>query len=292
MKVLITGALGYIGNEVIAKLLCNGFDVVANDNSVVAVERFYPLWMDDIEYIHCDVCDLNCPSDVDLVVHLAAEVGYMACDNDPKLAIRTNIEGTRRVASFNKPTLFFSTGSVYGELNQVCTESSPCNPTSLYARTKLEGENIIKNSVPYCVVRPASAFGVSYKTRHDLLLHTLSKSAANGRVELYQPNAVRAVYPVLKIAEFVNECVFHWDEFENQTLNLGCNECTLSKRDIVAKLSKLCEFELKIVEGSDLEKRDYPVDYTLLEQRWDHSNDQLDNHLSKLVNYYKLQINQ
>lgn len=288
MKILITGALGYIGNEVISRLLAKQIMIVANDNSSIAVERFYPLWANKIEYIHSDVCNLDCPADIDLIIHLAAQVGYIACDNDPELAVKTNVEGTRRIASFNKPTLLFSTGSVYGELNQICTESCPCNPTSLYAQTKLQAEQIIQ-SVPHCIVRPVSAFGISYKTRHDLLLHTLARAATEGKIELYQPNAIRAVYPVSKIADFVSHCASNWSIFEGSTLNLGCEQCTFSKKDIVEKLSRLCDFELNYIEGSDLEKRDYPVDYSLLKQRWDESEDQLDDHLIKLINYYKFQ---
>lgn len=285
MKILVTGAFGYIGNEVMKRLTKTDHSIVANDKSPQAAERFFPIWNHKSQYIHCDICDLECPNDIDLVIHLAAEVGYISCDQKPELALRTNIEGTRNVASYGKPVLFFSTGSVYGDLSEICHESSICSPQTLYSRTKLEGEQIIKH-VPHCIVRPATAYGLSYSTRHNLLLHTLAQDACTGKVKVFEPDAIRTLYHVSKIADFVCYCVDKWQQFEGLTINLGCDNGTISKRHIVEKMSKHKKFEIEFVDGKDPDCRNYQVDYSKLKSVWPHSEDDLDSHIPSILEYY------
>lgn len=285
MKVLVTGALGYIGSKILDRLTKTEIKVIAMDNSPTwnsDINR----WKDKIDFIHEDICCMSMPKDIDVIVHLAAEVGYVACDSKPKLAIQTNVEGTKKIASFGKPILFFSTGSVYGNLDDICTESSPCNPGSLYAKTKLEGEKYVHN-IPHCIVRPATAFGISQKTRDDLLPHTLIQLALSGNVKIYQPDAIRTIYHVERIADFVLYCLMNWNEFENQTLNLGCSSGTLTKRDMLEKIMKYYKCSVEYVEGNDPDFRDYFVDYSKLHSLWNNEQLEFSNYILKILNYYK-----
>tara|TARA_Y100000034_G_C6897865_1_gene414419 strand:- start:569 stop:1444 length:876 start_codon:yes stop_codon:yes gene_type:complete len=288
MKVLITGALGYIGNEVLKRLTPKDIEIVALDNNSDSAERLLPRWIENknFTYLHQDVCDLK-PFDVDLIVHLAARVGYIECDNHPEDAARVNIGGTSAVAAFDKPTLHFSTGSVYGDIKSPCTESSKCNPQTLYSRTKHLSEEIIR-AVPHCIVRPATAYGISYKTRHNLLFHTLIQLAAQkGEITLFQPDAVRTLYHVGKIADFVTYWVENHKIFENKTLNLGHPNCTVTKRGMVEMIAQHCDYKLEMVDGNDPDARDYEVDYRQLQSLWDNSHDDLSIHIENIIKYYK-----
>jgi nucleoside-diphosphate-sugar epimerase len=282
-KILITGGLGYIGNHLIFKLLHEGFSVVVND----IVDQ--NLWGDKIQYIRDDVCYLSCPDDVDFVVHLAAEVGYKSCE-DEKKAIHTNIDGTKRVASFNKPTLFFSSGSIYGKLDEICTEKSTTKPETLYSKTKKEGEEIIiKNLSSFCIVRPATAFGVSLKMRDDLLIHDLCKKAVFDKsFDLYQPSAMRTFYFVEKVAEFISFSLNNWDLFNGEIFNLGHQTGNISKKGVVDIISSFVDFEIiDNLTQIDLDQRDYEVDYSKLNKLWDNSMNDLNLYVRKIVNYYK-----
>lgn len=290
-KILVTGGLGYIGNEVVGELLKNGIKVVVNDFDSVAKEKFLPLWSNRIEYIHDDVCELKCPEDVDMVVHLAAEVGYVACDKKSKEAIRTNIEGTKNVASFKKPTIFFSTGSVYGKVDEICTESTECNPQTIYAQTKKDGEEIIRANVSeYCIVRPATAFGLSYKTRNDLLVHNLIKVAVEeAKVTIYQSRAMRTIFHVSRIAQFVSHCLSNWKAFSCETFNLGHESGNISKKEILDCVREFVEFDLIYGEGIDFDQRDYFVDYNKLHHFWPNQSPMnLKKHFAQIVNHYQL----
>lgn len=289
MKVLITGALGYIGNEIIKRLISKKIDIYAVDRDHVSAERFLPLWIgyNNFNYIHTDICNLKL-FDVDLIIHLASRVGYIECDKYPDDAIQTNVEGTKVIASFNKPTLHFSTASVYGNLTEICTELSPCNPQTLYAKTKLKSEDIIKSIKNYCIVRPATAYGLSYKTRNDLLIHTLARLATHKkRIDLFQPDAMRTFYHVGKIADFASYWVDNPYLYDKQIINLGHQNCTVTKLTIINKIANYCDFDLEVVPGTDPDARDYNVDYSKFNNLYENNYDDLDLHIENIVKYYK-----
>ena len=147
MKILITGALGYIGNQILKKV-ANKHEIYACDNSSEAIETYYPIWKDKVHLVPEDVCVVD-SCGVDLVIHLAAEVGYVSCDKKPELAQKTNIEGTKRIASFELPTLFFSTSSVYGLVpnsSYVCDENFPCNPAAVCC-TLIQESTLKRNQI-------------------------------------------------------------------------------------------------------------------------------------------------
>ena len=149
MKILVTGAAGYIGSMLVPELLRTGFKVRALDNLMYGGAGLVPcLFNKNFDFVHGDVRDEKSLSEatkgVDLIIHLAAIVGYPACKKSPDLAISVNLESTKlleKVRDPSVPILFGSTGSNYGAVvGEICTETSPLNPVSLYGETKTEAE--------------------------------------------------------------------------------------------------------------------------------------------------------
>lgn len=288
-KILITGGFGYIGNEVIAKLY-KKYNLYVNDFSTEAIKRFYPIWHKKVNYIHDDVCDLKCP-DVDLVIHLAAEVGYVACDKNSKQAIHTNIRGTENISKFNKPTLFFSTGSVYGNQTEICRETNECDPQTLYSKTKKQGEEILlKNLNELVIYRPATAYGISYNTRNDLLIHNLSELAVVEKsISIFEPHAKRTFYHVKKIAACVEFTLENWSQFKNNTFNIGHESGNVTKKRIVDLIGENVDFEIFYKDNADPDKRDYEVDYSKLNKIWNNGKINLAKNIKSIVDYYYYQ---
>lgn len=293
MKILVTGALGYIGTELLYRLANRPeITVYAVDHNIESIQARlgFLLRFPNIHFINADitnVSDLKKLPKVDRIVHLAAIVGYIRCSETPDLARLTNILGTYNIADLQIPTIFLSTGSVYGEIGSECEEEIDLNPQTLYAETKVEGERIIKNTRSV-ILRPATAYGLSFKVRHDLLVHTLIQNAINhNHIQLYQPNAMRSFYSVQKIAELCEYICDEFDKFENKTLNVGCESGNVKKVEIVSMIQKYHKFTLEIIDGKDLDTRDYNVKYDKLKTLWKDYDEDFSKKIESIVEYYK-----
>ena len=147
MNITILGGAGFIGSRLSQILLNEGHNVKIIDTFIWGFDSILSLINYDNFYcIKQDIRDPNLNlEDADVIVLLAAVVGYPSCDRHPDLAWDVNVNGTQNVVnkSLGKKIIFASTGSVYGELNQICTEEITPNPISLYSETKLKGEEIV-----------------------------------------------------------------------------------------------------------------------------------------------------
>lgn len=289
MKILITGALGYIGSEALLRFSQRpDIAVYAVDNDPAAIRdrgAFFQRFP-NITIIAADITQPLQLPDVDLIVHLAARVGYSVCDQNPELTYQTNVVGTQNIATLNKPTVFFSTGSVYGEIGNHCDESVPVNPKTVYAVTKYQAEQCIQQ-VPHIIFRPATAFGLGLKTRHDLLIHDLARQAVkNKRIDLYQPTARRSFYSVQKLAELIEFAVDNFSKFDQGIYNVGSTSGNVTKQHIVDLLHSVTEFDLSISNGADADTRDYNVSYHKLAAVWPAVQEEFDQQIPNIVNYY------
>ena len=155
MKILLTGAAGMIGSEVIRTLLARGHDVIGVDKKDVA----------GAPYTHV-VSALATDSEItaliaahvpDRVIHLAA-LAHTAGESDLTLAHyrEVNVELSRRIfrAVNNIPVLFISTADVYGFAKKRVTPSTAPSPVTPYAKTKLEAERACTDICPrYTIFR-------------------------------------------------------------------------------------------------------------------------------------------
>lgn len=293
MKIILTGALGYIGCETLHRFTARpDITVYAVDNNKDAIRDrgAYFLRYPNIKIVNCDITDLSEVQqlpEADIIVHLAAIVGYQTCDQNFNLTHLTNVVGTQNVAGLGLPTIFFSTGSVYGNIGNSCDESVLVNPQTVYARTKYQAEEIVRttNSI---IFRPATAFGLSFKTRHDLLIHNLSQEAVRlGHIDLYQPGAMRSFYSVQKLAELIEFACCNFTAFQNGTFNVGCHSGNIKKQDIINLIATHVEFTCNIVPGADADTRDYNVSYDKLKAVWPDYNENFSDQLANIVEYYK-----
>ena len=289
MKILVTGALGYIGTQFIYNMRNTQHHIVGFDNSQEAIDQRLAgalQYNKNFSFKKQDLLDdLSEYKDVDMIVHLAAEVGYIACDDNPGQCMKTNVDGVKKIAELNRPTIFLSTGSVYGKLDQPCVETLDCNPATLYAKSKLQGEEMIKDITDWTILRPATAYGLSFKMRHDLLIHTLCRDAVkSGFIQLYQPKAQRTFYHVNDLANTICYIVDNFKQFNGGTFNIGAENLNITKEDIVKEIQKHIELKLEIVEDEDRDKRDYYVDYSKQNQFFKVES-QLD--IAGIIKYYQ-----
>jgi UDP-glucose 4-epimerase len=125
-KVLVTGGAGFIGSNLVDKILSLGNEVVVIDNeSSDAHEKFY--WNESAENHKLDICDydkiLPLFSGVTHVFHIAAEARIQPAIINPLKAVTTNVVGTCNVLQASresgvKRVVYSSTSSAYGLKNE------------------------------------------------------------------------------------------------------------------------------------------------------------------------------
>jgi nucleoside-diphosphate-sugar epimerase len=199
--VLVTGAAGYVGATVVARLLDAGRPVRAFDSfllgdAALASIRDRATPAAPLEVVTGDVRDAAAVEaatrDCAGVIHLARLVGDPACALDPALTRAINVEGTGHVAEACRaaavPRLVFaSTCSVYGAAGDAwLDETSPTTPVSLYAETHLEAEALLRariagSATRSAVLRFATVFGLAPRMRFDLVVNLLTARAARER---------------------------------------------------------------------------------------------------------------
>ena len=153
MKTLVTGGAGFIGSNLVDRLLKDGHKVTVIDNeSSDANEQFY--WNPAAKNYKYDVTDYDSTRSlydgVDRVFHLAAEARIQPCIVNPLKAVLTNVLGTTTVLQCARQAgvqrvMYSSTSAAYGMKNiPPLVESMPNDCLNPYSVTKTAGEEMCK----------------------------------------------------------------------------------------------------------------------------------------------------
>lgn len=275
MKVLVSGGAGYVGCVLVGLLLEAGYQVRVLDNLRKGGLGLLPYFVNPrLEFVSGDVRDERAVAeavrDADVIVHLAALVGYPVCARDPWQARQVNVEGTMnidRARDLSQLLLFPSSLSNYGSVpNSVCTEAMRPKPLTLYGLTKLEAEERLVQSGNVVVFRPATAFGLSPQMRLDLLCNEfVYRALKDGSLTVYQPHFMRAF---IHVRDFARAFLFAIDNaatMAGQVYNLGSETLNLTKEELAQRIRRFVDFRLEISNsGEDPDKRDYTVDFSKL----------------------------
>lgn len=271
MKVLITGGAGYVGTSLIPTLLHAGHDVLVIDNLMSGGDQLLPFFRNPrFAFTRGDIRNREdlAPAvrDRDVIVHLAAVVGYPACRKDPRLAEDVNVGGTKLLASLlskDQLVLYGSTGSNYGKVEVMCTEETPLNPLSLYGQTKTLAEQHLLETCSTVAYRFATAFGVSPRLRLDLLINDFTyKSVTQGYLVVYEKHFMRTFIHVHDMGRAFALAIDKADEMRGQIYNVGSNSMNYSKQDICELIKAQVDCYIHYADiGEDADKRDYVVSY-------------------------------
>ncbi len=152
MRVLVTGGAGFIGSNLVDRLIGDGHEVViVDDMSTGQNNNINPkadFWGYDIADVDMDWKEVF--KDVDIVFHTAAKARVQPSIDNPVEFDRTNVGGVVNMLNCSrkygvKRFIYSSSSSVYGNVETTPTpESHKLNPISPYALQKLIGEQYCK----------------------------------------------------------------------------------------------------------------------------------------------------
>lgn len=199
MRVLVTGGVGRLGIIVCETFARNGFQVRALDLDSERNRKSAGGLRDNVEIMWGDVTQLDsvrkAMEGVDAVVHMAGILPPVAYER-PDLARHVNVGGAKTVVEAIKergghiPLLFTSSVAVFGPTpdakEPVSTATNDPNPRGAYGETKLEAEQLIRESgIDYLILRLTA---VMYFTHEVSDLRRMFSVPLDNRIEFCHPD--------------------------------------------------------------------------------------------------------
>lgn len=279
MKVLVTGAAGYIGSVLVPELLKSGFEVIAVDNFMYNQASLLDCCCDNkLSVWRADARNRDLMSDLlkeaDAIFPLACLTGAPLCQKNPFEAKSIIVDAVKMILdlrSKDQMIVYPTTNSGYGigQKGVFCTEKTPLEPISLYGRLKVEAEKALLDAGNCVTLRLATAFGISPRMRLDLLVNDFTYRAVNDRfLVLFEAHAKRNYIHVRDVAKAFIHCLNNFGQMKNEPYNVGLSDANLSKWELCEEIGKqVPDFyfsEAKI--GEDPDKRDYIVSNEKIEK--------------------------
>ncbi|MBC8336055.1 MAG: NAD(P)-dependent oxidoreductase [Anaerolineales bacterium] len=256
--IVITGGAGYIGSLLTSELLRLGYRVTVLDALLFGGESLVAnLAHPEFRFVKADVTQpralldaLRDQPQADALVHLAGIVGFPACQAiGREAAWRYNVEAVESVYEQSaglgvERFVFSSTYSNYGLAKDGApvNETTPLNPKSLYAETKVAAEEFLlaQNDIAPLIFRFATLYGISPRTRFDLIVNQFVLEAFTKReLIIYQRGYSRSFIHVRDIIRgIILGLEAPLEKISGQVYNLGTNEGNLTKDEIVGLVLK------------------------------------------------------
>jgi nucleoside-diphosphate-sugar epimerase len=313
MKVLVTGGAGYLGSSLVSKIKkCH--DVTVFDNlmynqgtlvsgCIVDSLNFGEMPRSSVKFYKEDVNDwsenlVEAIKEADVIVPLAALVGAPLCDRKKSETRKTNYKWFVKLVKLlddSQLVIYPNTNSGYGSTGEeVCTEETPLNPISLYAKTKqLAEEYLLKNHKKTIVFRLATVFGWSPRPRTDLLVNNLTRVfKEQSHVQVFDGHFRRNYIHVEDIVRAFEFAIFMNKKMVGQAFNLGNDSLNVSKEGLVKQISDFMSsqgYDVSYSQDSsrtDPDKRDYLVSSQKLYDLGYHCTRGIEHGVSEMLRFY------
>jgi UDP-glucose 4-epimerase len=262
--VVVTGAAGLLGVELIAQARMRGSQVVAIDDGSAGTWHRLAAFQND-EGVRCcraDVCDLDALAEVwptsgfADVVHLAARHFIPDCQAHPLAARRVNVQGTANVlavaeARAARRFIFASTADVYASGTEPHAEDDPVSPAAVYGRTKAQAESLVAAAASrlpgtsFLCARLFNLYGPDPTVEH-LIPAIIKQATAGDLVRVGNLDSIRDYVYAGDAAKALNELL---SGTASGTVNIGTGVGTNGHR-VVRLVGQTLQKELTVVEDA------------------------------------------
>ena len=294
MNILITGAGGYIGS-MLCHTLKQDHDLVTVDNFLYGQGVLVYNALQDTEFYNLDVDEIpdKLIQKADVIIPLAAYVGMPSCAKNYNEAIRVNLNSIETLVDKlrnDQLIIYPNTNSGYGSVkNGICTEETPLNGISHYAKLKDKAEQVVLSHPNSIVFRLATVFGVNpFRHRVDLLVNTLVyESYFNSQMDLFD-NEYRRNY--ISVHDVVRSFLFsinNVDKMSGQVYNIGSDKLNATKQNIASIIQQfLPQTKINLINKTDIDQRDYEVSSEKIYKTGFKPLYDLKHGINELVHYY------
>jgi NAD dependent epimerase/dehydratase len=263
MKILITGADGFIGSHLTELLVMQGYQVKA-----LSQYNSFNNWgwledvdcLEEIEVLTGDVRDphycKHITKDVDIIFHLAALIAIPYSYIAPDSYVDTNIKGTLNICQAAlengcQKIIHTSTSEVYGTAQYVpIDENHPFQPQSPYSATKIAADMMALSfynafNLPVVVARPFNTYGPRQSAR--AVIPTIITQIANGKKEI----KLGDVSPTRDFNYVEDTCrgfleLADCEQAIGQTVNIGSN-FEISVGDILNMIKEIMHSDVQFI---------------------------------------------
>ncbi len=198
--IFITGGTGFIGSNLVDSFLEEGKGVyLLTRKDKCRLESH-----ENLKKIKGDIMELtDIPDDVEIIYHCAGAI------SDEERMMDINVGGTERMAVLalrhKIPMIHLSSAGVIGKTNQkVIDEETPPNPVSLYEKSKLEAEEVLRHymsrGLKALILRPTIVFGEGKDPEKDSFFH-LILAIIKGRY--FHVDGGKGIYNIVHVSEVV-----------------------------------------------------------------------------------------
>jgi UDP-glucose 4-epimerase len=274
--IMVTGALGHIGSELIRSFSSKTVDtIILLDN--MKTQRYPSLFNlpDTFNYtfLEEDICKVDLRTHlngVDVLVHLAALTDAESSHGREKEVEAVNLDGLRRVADAclekNVKIIFPSTTSVYGSQAEVVDENCrELKPQSPYAQSKIAAEDYLRSlkgeGLDFVICRFGTIFGRSVGMRFHTAVNKFVWQAVNGSPITVWKTAWEQKRPYLDLQDCVRaiNLIIEKDIFDGDVYNVLTKNFTV--KDIVTTIQTFVPgLSVQYVDSVIMNQLSYDVD--------------------------------
>jgi NAD dependent epimerase/dehydratase len=269
MRVLVTGADGFIGSHLTEALVRNGYEVRAFvyynsfnswgwlDHCAADVKGKFEVFAGDIRDPHGVKKAMN---GCDAVIHLAALIAIPFSYHSPDSYVDTNIKGTLNVLQAARElnvsrVIHTSTSEVYGTAQYVpIDEKHPLQGQSPYSASKIGADQLAFSfyssfNLPVVTLRPFNTYGPRQSAR--AVIPTIITQIANGNNQI-KLGSVTPTRDFNFISDTVNGFISALGSKSGvgEVINLGSN-FEISIQDIASLIGEIMNQEIKVIDSNE-----------------------------------------